>query len=300
MRISLITLALAGLLCAGCIDYTEKLSLNPDGSGEISMHFVVDKSYTEELRALSRQMGMEDEDPMSALTDEICPEEELRASLDSLGGLELLRYDMQETEETLTLDLAFRFASQEDFRKLAWACPEGDEDPQAAADEWSFTYVKQDDGLWLYSRDFAYAAQQGDDMFGAMQDDASWTGEDEEYAEPDDEQPSGDEADTDTAEADEPDEALTDPEALARMFEEMAASGDTIGVAEMQAMAALYESMQRMSESASQHRVRIEVKFPGRIVESNATRTQGQVAVWEYTLDRLQEAPGVIEASIEP
>lgn len=48
------------------------------------------------------------------------------------------------------------------------------------------------------------------------------------------------------------------------------------------------------------HTVKLSVKFPGSIVESNATRINGSEATWEYKLSDLTTAPSKIQAVIKP
>ena len=70
--------------------------------------------------------------------------------------------------------------------------------------------------------------------------------------------------------------------------------------AQMQAMGGMNQSMEKAVEEASEHGLRFEVHFPADVVESNATESTARTAVWEYSLDQLQQAPEVLEAYIKP
>jgi hypothetical protein len=279
------------LLTAGCLDYEETLILNADGSGQVRIHFLMDKSTLNEMQAYTRQMGDTTETDDAGWS---CSEAEIRATLGSLGSnLELLHFASKDTEDTLEYELEFSFKSQADFRDLQQACP--DEEMEDAEDNWEYTFAKQADGSWSFMRAFQ---AEGPGALGEEEtSDPSAYGDMGEYM------PEG-------AAADSVGEQM-DLEALAEAmqtlgdamkgYEPTAETPDqTVEVDFSQMMTGLSESMQKMAEDAANHHVRFEIHFPGRVVQSNATEVQGRVAVWQFTLDKVQQAPDYLEARIEP
>lgn len=66
-------------------------------------------------------------------------------------------------------------------------------------------------------------------------------------------------------------------------------------------MADMAKMMQAMMLQAfGNHSVKLTVKFPGTITESNATKVEGSEATWEYRFVDLGKAPRNIEAVIKP
>jgi len=48
----------------------------------------------------------------------------------------------------------------------------------------------------------------------------------------------------------------------------------------------------RMEADAAKRRIHFSVTFPGKIIESNATRVEGKTAIWEYKLSEMQKLEG--------
>ena len=55
-----------------------------------------------------------------------------------------------------------------------------------------------------------------------------------------------------------------------------------------------------MTKAFKNHKMRMTVKFPGKVVESNATSTNGNTAVWEYKFTDMAKAPKQLQATIKP
>jgi hypothetical protein len=67
------------------------------------------------------------------------------------------------------------------------------------------------------------------------------------------------------------------------------------------AMEQMGQMMQAMTEAAQKSSLTFTVTFPGKIVESNATRVEGNTATWEYKLADLEgEQEPVMTARIKP
>ena len=294
---------LAGTFCgSGCIDYEEILKLNADGSGEVRMHFAMEKEFIEQMKIFSEQMGGATDSDIEDFT-ELCSEEEIRAALRDMGsGLELISYARRETDTEIGFTLEFTFTSQDDFRDMVHACPDEDgEDEEDSDPGFSFTYAEQPDGRWRFARDFkgmgGSGASAGSSPEMDMQDYAGYTQEgsagDPMAGDPMAGMDAGMDAEKMAEAMKQMDEVLaqlqkTNPEAAKQME------------AQMQAMGGLNQSMGQAAEKASEHGVRFEVHFPADVVEANATETGARVAVWEYSLDQLQNAPDELEAFIKP
>ena len=63
-------------------------------------------------------------------------------------------------------------------------------------------------------------------------------------------------------------------------------------------MAKMMQAM--MMQAFANRTVKLTVKFPGRIAESNATKVEGSEATWEYKFVDMGKAPRFLEASIKP
>ena len=64
-------------------------------------------------------------------------------------------------------------------------------------------------------------------------------------------------------------------------------------------MAAMGDMMQTMMMEAQKATVRFSAELPGKIVETNATRTEGNTAIWEYKLMEMQGGPPVMTAKVK-
>ncbi len=290
---------LAGAFCgSGCIDYEEILRLNADGSGEVRMHFTMDKEFIEQMKAFSEQMGGAPDSDIEDFT-ELCSEEEIRATLRNMGsGLELISYARRETDTEIGFTLEFTFTSQDDFRDMVHACPDEDgEDDEDSDPGFSFTYAEQPDGRWRFARDFkgmgGSGASAGSSPDMNMQDYAGNTQEGSAGDPMAGDPMAGMDAEKMAEAMKQMDDVLaqlqkTNPEAAKQME------------AQMQALGGWNQSMGQAAQEASEHGVRFEVHFPADVVEANATETGARVAIWEYSLDQLQNAPGELEAYIKP
>lgn len=105
--------------------------------------------------------------------------------------------------------------------------------------------------------------------------------------------------DTGEAEAEEPDD--TNPEGEDEEVPGPSDEADEQAAKEFEeTMQKLASGMQRMEEDAKNHKVKLVVNLPGEVVQSNATKVEGRTATWEYTLDKMQEAPETFTATVRP
>jgi hypothetical protein len=69
----------------------------------------------------------------------------------------------------------------------------------------------------------------------------------------------------------------------------------------MAAMGSMMTGMaDMMTKAFANHKMRMTVKFPGTVVQSNATSTNGNTAVWEYKFTDMAKAPKQLQATIKP
>lgn len=280
-----IAFLLAGLLALGfgCMDYNEVLVLKKDGSGSMSMRLAVDKEARAEMEKMAGDMaeafgGMGDmeeqmKDPFASLD-----EKRIRARLaEKKSNAELKRYKQYDKGQDEVTEMEIAFSNSDDLRDLAFAM--ADEEGAAAA-EVPFTYDKGGDGLWHFTRnqgaghgDMGMPGAAGGGMPGGM---TGMPGVSPGDAPKVPGLPSG-----------------FDPSKLAEMSDDerekmvadmMKGLQENLGNMEENA-----EGMQaRMEESIKGRKIRFEVRFPGKVVDSNATSVDGNTAVWEYALADME------------
>lgn len=257
----IVFLLVAVVLVSGCFDYAEKLVIKADGSGQMTVHYAMDKEYLEQMEQMRLELVelLGGEDTAGGALTEMWSEELVRAALQEQGqGAKLLTYEESENETSRMWDMTFSFEDINQLHVVMDALYEDQEDEFeediGAADEPDETpeliYVQQDDGTWLFTRpmgdDESDIAEEFYDEEDAGYDDDF----DDDYAEEDTEDASYEEDDMSAA-ADEMTEELT----------------------------AMFEG----------HSVKVEVVFPGKVIESNATHVDGNTAVWEYALTEIEQ-----------
>jgi hypothetical protein len=285
-------LVLAGLVSlAGCVTYEEHVQIRKDGSGILSMHMAMDRQVIERMQAMAQQFGQDDSDPLEDIRSDMDKEKIEKNLAESGSKLELTEYDQQVTDDAYVWDLTIAFPHYSDLKDLHM----GDEDAAESDSDapGQFTYEKQVDGTWLYRR--GMDEEEGDLMGseGAMEDgdseaesdeDAAWMEEKEDDAAGDSESMAEEEAESAEAGEAETDTTADGMEEFGKAMEQMG------------------QMMQAMTEAAAKSSLTFRVTFPGKILESNATRVEGSTAIWEYKLSDLEGAgeEPVMTARIKP
>lgn len=271
-----VILMLAGSLAffTGCFDYEETLVIKEDRSGTIEMRYSMDKEYLRQMQFMlevieeTPEGGMTKADPEGILFSRSRIEEALKARN---AGVRLLFYETSETDISRIWNMNFSFDDIDSLDALADAISwrVGDVAPEYDAGS---VYIKQADGTWLFSRP----------LRGYGPEDETSDDDDSVDVESYDRDESMDEDFTDEGETGEP--QMNDSS--------LGAVGDEA--------AELPENFQKMVEGMGDDKIRITVKFPGRIIESNATSVESNSATWEYTLDQMPGAPSEMRAIIKP
>jgi uncharacterized lipoprotein YehR (DUF1307 family) len=276
-----LTLALVcALFIAGCIDYDETLELNADGSGTMGMHLAV---YIKELEAIDEMMGSVSEDStQDTATVTLFTREDLEKKLkEHKSTVRLIDFKEQRSESTLVYDFKYSFKDLQEMLKISEQMgknemmggqeselgSEQESEPSGASESVpEIAFRKDKSGQWQYEREFQ-AASMGEMMPPAADSTMA-------------ESPG-----LDSAEAG---DSLTEP--LVEAIDTMVAQMGTMmtGMAEM------------MTKAFANHKMRMTVKFPGTVVESNATSTNGNTAVWEYKFTDMAKAPKQFKATVKP
>lgn len=262
--IALALVALA-LMVGGCIDYDEVMVINADGSGTVSMKYVMDRSFIDGMKSMAMSMGTP-EDSIESLSDMFSQAEIEKSLAGNDEGIELESFEHSETETSYVWDMKFSFKDITRLDYLSEAL--STDDGEFSSDQGTQSYSKQEDGNWLFTRSF---------MDEGEMESQSWEDDDQEEAGDDDEDWSEEAYEEEEAEADDSDDEAEEIE----MDESM---GDFSS-----AMAGLGD-----------HKIRFSITFPREIVESNATKIEGKTAIWEYSLMDMSLAPPELKAIIAP
>lgn len=261
-RIILALFVVATMMIAGCIDYSETITLNADGSGSIKFHYGIDKAMMQQMDSLSSSLGDAGAVP-GGMDEDIWTKEEIETSLKKEHpGIKLVDYREFENDDWKIWEIEFTFDNLALFEVFSTVMDEATEDAkQSEADR---TYVRQDDGLFLFTHRF-HAADNSDMMAPPVDfSDFDMPGITDESEDQYADESFGEDSETDVEYDD-----TTDYE---QGIEEL---GD--------AMTGLAEGMGSMMSSIGKAKVRISVTFPGEIIETNATNTDGNTATWEYS-----------------
>ena len=254
-----ILLCVIGVLfaVAGCIDYQETITLNTDGSGSIVIRYALDKATLEQAEEFGDSVSSESDDD----SDELPSEAEIREQIKTVNSsVKLVSYEETETEEWRVWNMEFTFDKLSDFDQLGGAL--AGEQEADSSNEPQRSYAKQPDDTWVFSHSLGGSGDTGGFQFeeGAQETD---TPSDSEYA-----------------------EAMRQmQEAMSEYSEESEGEGEAEEMAEADsAMEEFAKGMEMMFSSAAEAKLTLTVHFPGKIVESNATRVDGNTAVWEASL----------------
>jgi len=273
-RISgMIVLVLLALLCAGCFDYTEHLTINDDGSGTLGMKISMDKAYLRAIEKMTREMATAfgtDTTDMDSPTANLSRSKIEEALAETGEGVRLISFDSSETADAKVWDMKFAFddinqaytamAALQDEEESDMYGDSGEEVDSASEEmQPEITFVKQADGTWLFERKF-------DDETGlgaSMDDELGGESEIEEVSRDDSDDEALVEDDSDMEEDDADDVS------------------DDSDEAEMDDLAG---EMAAMMGDLDKHMMTFSVTFPGEIVESNATSVDGRTATWKFKL----------------
>lgn len=264
------SLAAVSFFAAGCVDYEENLVINKDRSGTVQMRYSVEKVYLKQMQAIADMMAESTkENTKKDISETMFSRAEIEDALKSRNsGINLLSYETSEDDKTRTWQMMFSFGDVDSLAYL-FDILSSDMGEYAPAEDTVSVYARLADGTWLFSRPLVEEDLQED--YSGYDDADTDDYLDEEYSEDDEsiEEISDEDPVTDTE---------TDDEFEADFGADM---GDLVF-------------------SMGEHTIKINVTFPGRIVETNATSTEGSTATWEYGLDRIQEAPSEMKAIIAP
>ncbi len=268
-RMLFLTLALlCAMVIAGCIDYDETLELNADGSGTMTTHFSIYKKAFEALAAMGEPVPED-----SAQGESLFPVIE-RANIEEKlknykGNVQLLDFKQTENDSVLSYDIKYSFKNLQDMLEISENLGKDDVRDEASAEPSStpkITFDKDESGQWQYTRGFQ-AAEMGEMIM-----------------------PTEDSSTQESA-------VTSSTEAVDSTAEPMAQALDTA----MSQMGTMMTSMaDMMSQAFGDHKVRMTVKFPGTVAESNATSVKGNTAVWEYKFIDMAKAPKQLKATIKP
>lgn len=277
-------LLLGGLILAmmlavlGCIDYAETLELNADGTGTMTTRMVMHKKYFEELASLGQMSDSANAADMFTFVKREDIEKKVKSSK---GKVKLLDFKETTTDSTVAYDMKFSFTDLQEMLEVSGNMGDGEE-MAAPAVKREVRFAKQASGNWLFTRDFAdsAAAQM---MQSPEPTESSATAEATEAEET-----------TESVEGNE------EPDSAAGEYESMEVM-DSLGQAMGDAVTDMSDMMTTMMESAfAGRKIILTVKFPGQIVETNAKRTEGNAAIWEYSFVELMKAPPQLRALVRP
>jgi hypothetical protein len=264
-------------LAAGCFDYEEHLVLNKDGSGSVEMSYRIYKSDLEQMQQMAEMMSGEKQS-MEELAKDMSPMSEFENIDDTAlpPGVKVVYVKSSETDDAFVYNMKFTFDNLNALGQFWGSMSESSEGSEMGAPGQPIpevTFVKQQDGTYLFTR----LLESGSE--------AEETGS--EYSSP---PPSY----TDEEEVEQP-QAEETPPPSPPSAEEMAEGMEQLG----EAMEAFSQQVEKATEQAGKRTIRFSVKFPGEVVKSNATKVEGDVAIWEYPFDKLMSAPPKMTATIK-
>ncbi len=277
MRRNVLSLALVAIVSlSGCIEYKEKVSLNKDGSGTVNIHFALSAEYLKQMNELMKmtakfsgeEAGEIEQPTMIASENAI---EEFLAS--SKSNVKLLEYNSPDSGVGGAVDAKFSFSSLAELDIAAASLfpddnpSEGMEETPEGIEETSASYVKQDDGTWLFSRAMQNDGGGAGRMTGGMDDGEESTGDEIGY----EGQFDGDEG----AEDGDDDDG------------NMNLTAENFAGTDLEAMA---REMERAATDTENPAIVFAITFPGKVLESNATSIDGSTATWSFTLQQISES----------
>lgn len=257
------------LLASGCIDYDEVMVINADGSGTVKMHYAMSKVYFEQMDAMMQDLNPDESEASTGSPSNMFSKRDIEEALAGNDqGIKMVSFNYSETDSLYVWDMEFSF---QDVNKLdslsgALSTSEGEFMP---SEEGHQAYDKQDDGNWLFTRSLGSDESPDVGEFQNPEDDGD-NPEEFDDQEPQEESEGGQEGNE-----------------LEDGMQEFA-----------DAMQGLGEQMQWMAEEMKNHKIRFTVVFPRKVIDSNATNVDGDTATWEYTLDKMSEAPPKLRAVV--
>lgn len=281
MRIFITILAafVLAIFASGCFDYGEIIELNTDGSGTLSQHLVFYKNGIEGLMEMMSAMSADSVTDSNKIS--IMSRAEIEKKLaESKTDIKLLSFTESENDSTVAYDVKYSFKNLNEI--LAFTKNMDKTESVGALNSTAeVSFVKDESGSWVFTREIGDSPVSG---MGALENES--------------EAPSG-EASTEsgTEPAVDPmagDISPKDPATESAGSDSAKLEGENPGAEMQKAM----ESMMNMMFAGK--KVTLKVKFPGKIVESNATSTTGNEATWDYKLTDLTKAAGSMRAVIKP
>ncbi len=255
LMVGLILTCLALFAC-GCIDYSELLEINADGTGTMTLQMVMHKSYFEGLMALAEMSDSTADTPDSVFSFMKRKDLEDRTKA-SNGKVKLIDFKENISDSTIAYEVKFSFT---DLQEMLAVSGDVGQDESMAAPRFKrdVKFVKESSGNWHYSRAL------GDSTMNPFA------------------QPQGSE-----------ESESVDPEP--------ATAEDSLAQGMAEGMKDMGKAMMQMFEGAfAGRKIKLAVKFPGDIIESNATSTEGRTAIWEYAFMDLFNAPPKLTAVVKP
>ncbi len=296
-RLLLLLMAVTLVGMTGCVTYNEDLTLQKDGSGIMKMHLAMNRQMVDQMQAMAAQFGDEGDEkgPLEEMQEDF-DRDKIEASLkEAKTSVKLEAYDHQVTDDAYVWDMSFSFKDFADLNALDQTLGDAGESGQGASQSspGQAQYVKQPDGTWIYTRSLEDTDEDADMMGGAGASGDEEMADDDTAGEYDaaDDTGMADESESMDDESGEEAEAAPDSEDMEEQMEEFGKAMEQMGA-----------MMQSMTAGADQMGFTFTVHFPGKILESNATRTEGNTAIWEFDMSQLQGggATGGMMARIKP
>ncbi len=286
MRRKVLLLALiAAVALSGCIEYREQVSLNKDGSGTVKIHFALSADYLKQMNELlqmtakfsGEEAGEIEQPKIIASKSEI--EEFLKQSK---SDVKLLEYESPDSSSGGAVDVKFSFGSIAGL-DIAAASLFPDDNPAEEMgakemEEQSASFVKQDDGTWLFTR----TVQNDSDVVASQAGEYDQNGEGALGEAPD----NGDMPGMDNE--DEAEEAEDDAGNMDLSVDDFVGSD----------MEALARDMEKAATDTTNPAIKLTVSFPGKVLKSNASTVDGSTATWSFTLQQLSGAIPSMTATI--
>jgi hypothetical protein len=268
--LSLVTLA-------GCLEYKEEVKLNKDGSGSTHLRFAVNQAYLQQMEEMSKmmaQMSGGDAEPVE-LPSIVSSEEKIRAFFKEIkSGAQLDSYEVSETDNSRVWNLSFTFSNllELDYINASVFQSEDDdmgEDSLSADHQPTVSFVKQDNGAWLFTRTMPENDIPGDDMDMGMND-----------GYPAGEYDDGEYADESSVEEDD---------------EESSEFGAEIE----KGLGKFVEGIEQAVGGQNKPVFTLSVTFAGEVIESNATDVAGNTATWAFTMEQISAQLTTMTATVK-
>ncbi len=259
------------LFVVGCFDYEETLEFNADGSGTMIAHYEVDSDNISKMKMMYEELAksMPDADIPTNIDDMYFNKQEIEEALDSENtGIKLLSYETSKNDKSHIWDMKFSFEDINNSYLIydAVSVDEGDDEYSTEEEESPALLTKQSDGTLLFLRPLDNPEAGGEDSEFDSYGDEDY-GEYDEYNQEDYDSEDG-------------------QSELAEQIEEEVSE--------------LEEGLNEFAEGMLKHKIIFNVKFPGKLIESNAHAVDGNTATWEYSFEELGKSNIEQRAVIQP